>query len=767
MPPTFGIDLVREAAASREAPTVASHGPLPTALQHEMEGAFGVDLSAVRIHEGRRSRDLGALAFTQGTDIHFAPGQYQPETRRGQSLLAHELAHVVQQTQGRLSGGAAGVVHGDPRLEEEADDMASRAMDGGSAGARTSAAWSPPAGLPSSGRNAPTVAIQCKAGDLPDDVLKTFEDSLLESGLTLLEKCAEYNKIEASDENYGDHEKLLQTIRAAARRAEAETEAALNEQLSMAEASSDTAESEKLQTTLEQVSSGFLAFNVAVLKEYKAVEAQADGALPESAELTGDAAGILATGLWGDWSSGKAGQSSGVAGGLGKTGASAATISGGVTEVGADMIGLWKLGLMARKWKDMDAGERTRLVYSAVETTADIATSITSADSKKGTGKAAEETLIITQGLSSLRNLVDGVLGAYRTYKSASTSKKDAAVSGLRATRQLTDAVNAAMQMAKNILKLLKTATGGMAGIVPALGLVVEVLHVLEEITKMLIAGRHMETAADRLASEGFGDIRTESKATERTKSATGPVDLQVRGGGLAKKAYRRVSPYVMAHIDKYVLAERGDELKVKLDDTRVKKLSRRTVDKIRSGEFYSKMYEINLKRKVASGAELVKHLTNLAGEITTMSGVGVFAGVTAHATTAAVGLGYKMYSMRRIKREDTKRDVLESKIGSRDITRFESLKAYNEAMGGDTDKSTTQKKAEYIRHAIFLFETLGDEMDDLVGEEKHVIEAKLSEMREMFSLTGVNISELTEVAATGSIKDSIKLLVDAMGSGR
>ena len=43
-----------------------------------------------------------ALAYTQGTDIHFAPGQFEPDTSAGQQLLGHELTHVIQQAEGRV-----------------------------------------------------------------------------------------------------------------------------------------------------------------------------------------------------------------------------------------------------------------------------------------------------------------------------------------------------------------------------------------------------------------------------------------------------------------------------------------------------------------------------------------------------------------------------------------------------------------------------------------------------------------------------------------
>ena len=87
----------------------------------------------MRVHEDGRATSLGALAYTQGTNIHFAPGQYQPDSRQGQELLGHELTHVVQQAQGRVqaTGQAKGVaINSDPALEHEADVMGTRAARG-------------------------------------------------------------------------------------------------------------------------------------------------------------------------------------------------------------------------------------------------------------------------------------------------------------------------------------------------------------------------------------------------------------------------------------------------------------------------------------------------------------------------------------------------------------------------------------------------------------------------------------------------------------
>jgi hypothetical protein len=103
--------------------------PLPDAVRAKMEAAFSTDFSNVRVHIGREASSLGAIAFTWGSNIHFAPGQYNPHTLQGQKLLGHELWHVVQQKNGRVKnpfGGGVAVVQ-DYALEAEADRMGIKA----------------------------------------------------------------------------------------------------------------------------------------------------------------------------------------------------------------------------------------------------------------------------------------------------------------------------------------------------------------------------------------------------------------------------------------------------------------------------------------------------------------------------------------------------------------------------------------------------------------------------------------------------------------
>ncbi|WP_242040958.1 DUF4157 domain-containing protein [Leptolyngbya sp. FACHB-261] len=81
---------------------------IPDSLCQPMERAFGADFGGVRVHldaqADRLNRSLQARAFTTGQDIFFRQGEYKPGTIGGQTLIAHELTHVLQQS--RTTGPA-------------------------------------------------------------------------------------------------------------------------------------------------------------------------------------------------------------------------------------------------------------------------------------------------------------------------------------------------------------------------------------------------------------------------------------------------------------------------------------------------------------------------------------------------------------------------------------------------------------------------------------------------------------------------------------
>jgi hypothetical protein len=125
--------------------------PLDTATRAYMEPRFGHDFSRVRIHAdagaAASARALNADAYTVGESIAFAGGRFEPGSTSGRALLAHELAHVVQQS-GAAVGGAAPAVDPDPRLEAEAEAVSRRVAAGGYAPPAACSSESPPATSP-------------------------------------------------------------------------------------------------------------------------------------------------------------------------------------------------------------------------------------------------------------------------------------------------------------------------------------------------------------------------------------------------------------------------------------------------------------------------------------------------------------------------------------------------------------------------------------------------------------------------------------------
>lgn len=151
----------RDRSATATAPTAphrsadATAQPLSHGVRAHMEARFGHDFSSVRVHADAhgdaRTQALGADAYTQGSDVHFAADRYRPETPAGAELLAHELAHVVQQSS--ASAVLPRVSEPGEASEREADQAASAALHGGEA--RVSAGRSVPAVQRQRAQNAP------------------------------------------------------------------------------------------------------------------------------------------------------------------------------------------------------------------------------------------------------------------------------------------------------------------------------------------------------------------------------------------------------------------------------------------------------------------------------------------------------------------------------------------------------------------------------------------------------------------------------------
>jgi hypothetical protein len=107
---------------------------LPKAVQAQMEDSLGADFTGVKIvPESAAAPRIRANAFTQAETVHFAPGKYDPASAAGKELIGHELAHVVQQRQGRVRPSFQGqglAINTDRGLETEADRLGKAAARG-------------------------------------------------------------------------------------------------------------------------------------------------------------------------------------------------------------------------------------------------------------------------------------------------------------------------------------------------------------------------------------------------------------------------------------------------------------------------------------------------------------------------------------------------------------------------------------------------------------------------------------------------------------
>jgi hypothetical protein len=115
--------------AAAEPAETASARALPDDLRAQLERSYAADLSHVRVLEDGAADSLGKVAAAYGSDLHFARGNYDPSSPRGRHVIAHEVAHVVQQGAAPTRGSA---LPADPHvsLEHEADAAAVAALCG-------------------------------------------------------------------------------------------------------------------------------------------------------------------------------------------------------------------------------------------------------------------------------------------------------------------------------------------------------------------------------------------------------------------------------------------------------------------------------------------------------------------------------------------------------------------------------------------------------------------------------------------------------------
>jgi hypothetical protein len=172
--------------------------PLDTTTRTFMEPRFGQDFSGVRVHADPSSalmaRALNALAFTVGDHILFGAGHHAPASGAGRRIMAHELAHVVQQRSGVVAGRPSldGISINDPadRFEQAAETVATRVMSHSSGAAPVMGTSPSPHAAP--GHSGTKAVQRFLAGEEPEGHGGIEEPALQEAGFSKAEADSTY-----------------------------------------------------------------------------------------------------------------------------------------------------------------------------------------------------------------------------------------------------------------------------------------------------------------------------------------------------------------------------------------------------------------------------------------------------------------------------------------------------------------------------------------------------------------------------------------------
>jgi hypothetical protein len=158
---------------------------LDTETHEFMRSRFGHDFSQVSVHTDQRAADsaqaVNARAYTVGNDIVFGAGHYQPRTTEGTKLIAHELTHVVQQSNGSaVRKSSLTIGEPDDAYEREAERMADTIMTKGISdyGLPNAGAWQPNQLQRSCDSCAAATADETESEDRPEGKGFTYEDVL-------------------------------------------------------------------------------------------------------------------------------------------------------------------------------------------------------------------------------------------------------------------------------------------------------------------------------------------------------------------------------------------------------------------------------------------------------------------------------------------------------------------------------------------------------------------------------------------------------------
>ncbi len=701
---------------------------LDGSLSEKLGQAMGADFSGVKVHTDSQSDQLNksiqAKAFTTGQDVFFRQGAYDPSSRGGQELIAHELTHVVQQNGGAVQRKSS--IQRDPALKE--DELQLQSISTGSLiGVRPS-----------------IFDLQMKplTTHLQRDVMGDAVNSenhnhfvrqnfVISSQYGLLKPkisaSAQIPSIQAAmQEGYATEVAQLHNV----------DEKGVDKGTIAGGSKTKVGDGIKADPDDQKGSGAWIKSEFKGKNGYlrrTKVFLFSDVKNPQKPAMEDNEPEAFKA-VYENASSSLDNVSQGL-----EKAKLANTAKGGLDLYAGEIDGLVGLMAMAKtgknicdskdKWNTLK--ETGSFVESGVAKSASGFSKMIDSGAKLlghengvgASGMAANVTSTIADGLGSLKSAALGVIGLYKIYVAQSADRPKLAAETFK---NLCESAASAAKVAKTTYDIMgKAIPGGLAYTIPGLSIAVAAINLLMRLSDALVAGstsQDMSKEADTLRPEVATNLGVENPTLEAPGKG---FDLDRRGTFPSYKTYFRVKGAIRnaiatiygiadeaskrletkpqnLHDEKLIVSNvinteaLPDVVKGKLNkpfaDAKSKEEFKKSVDSVKSiedsvkkYEFLDKMAEINQKRKTSGWTDVALELVNIAGDIVTIatsaSGVGALVGQGMKAATVAYKSGHGAAKFVQ--------GIHRNRTGS--------------------NKSASNKHKEYCQHAQFIYSQIAN----------------------------------------------------------
>ncbi len=682
--------------------------------------------AGVTIHENSdKASQLGAQAYTQGSDIHFAPGKFQPNTNEGKELLGHELTHVVQQKQGRVQANNQRngfSINDSTSLEAEADrggsEFARGQMD------RFDLNSSATASGPAQMRVDKYLAkVTCHFHELDSTTNKV--KSTVRRGSTKVSRggIVESSGVEKQSKMgavYMEVSHNGSTGYVKKKHFKSLTKGLLDMQdaagadkngrtLSISrDADDNEAAIDDVNTTLDEVGG-----NTGDMKDEL-----------EAANLsTGSEMGLQAT--------------------------------AGIAGTGSGLLGMFMAG-QAIFSSDSEAADRVEGIFDILSSTSSTVEGLTTSintwasngsDLANNTESVGSYAGTVADAINAFKEFIFIIKDVYEAYQEAKTesgtSGQEKFEQGAGVVERLLEGAASTVSTVKGALELAEKSIGGLGEAVPALSIAFSGAQIAMKVYHMVVAGKSKSSMREkkhalRKKYQSTATKTQTSKIGSAAKQVTDPAKIEIR-------QYDLIAELAALKID--LAREQDPQKKAEIEEDINKKQAE--FDGLEELLFVKEMEYINKKRMVRGGFKIGIELVKIAGDISTLSGAGAVAGVPLKAFAAGADVSASIF--RKIKQSG--RD----KAAKNPNSKYNSV--FNASKSTDNKKDKRRSDAKFIMKQIFNLPAPGD--------PKH--KGAITRIESFMSAAGAHPKSVyrafEEEGGASGLNAAMKVLVEAMAT--